>query len=182
MSESAVGRANLSVRNRKVRVKFDSALIEFERSLKVAGEVELAPSRDGLQSLGRRTERLFQRLIEARQRSGGLSQLRTKECRCDTQLMYDLIALTDVRPLFGQGCTRPAVERLYLQMVAIAGIANRLGDYHLAARLAADLARHVGRQLCSRREVELRQGAGDLIDAQNVQIGRLRHRGAQSCV
>src|ERR1700720_249597 len=111
MSESAVGRANLYVRNRKVRVKFDSALIEFECSLKVACEVELAPSRGGLQSLGRRAERLFQRLIEARQRICGLSQLRTKACGCNSQFVHDLIPLTNVRLLFGQGCSRPAVER-----------------------------------------------------------------------
>src|ERR1700721_1280568 len=182
MSESAVSRANLHVCNREGRVKFDSALIEFERSLKVASELELAPSRGGLQSLGRRAERLFQRLIEARQRIRGLSQLRTKACGYNSQLVHNLIPLTDVRLLFGQDCTRPAVERLYLQMVAIAGIADRLGDHHLAAGLAADQACHVWRQLCGWREVELRQGAGDLIDAQNVQIGRLRHRGAQSCV
>src|ERR1700722_1064689 len=182
MTESAVGRANRCVSNSKVRVKFYSALIQFERSLKVPGEVELASSRDGLQSLGRRAERLFQRLIEARQRCGGLSQLCSKASGCDTQFMYDLIPLSDFRLLFGQGCTRPAVERPHLQKVAIAGIADRLGDHHLAAGLAADLARDVRRQLCSRREVELRQGAGDLIDAQNVEIWRLRHRGAQSYV
>src|ERR1700722_10337832 len=84
MSESAVGRAHLSVANRKVRVKFDGALIEFERSLNVAGGVELAPSRGGLQSLGRPAERLFQRLIEARQRICGLSELGAKACGCDS--------------------------------------------------------------------------------------------------
>src|SRR5258708_34428908 len=98
MSESAVGRPNRSMSDSIVRVKFDSALIEFERSLNVAGEVELAPSRAGLQRLGRRAERLFQRLIEARQRSGGLSQLLPKAHGHRSQLLDYRITGATVRP------------------------------------------------------------------------------------
>ena len=182
VAKEKVGRAQAPIRYGKVWIQFDSSLKEFEPSLSVAGEGEFEPLSGGLQSLERRTERLFQRLIEARQRICGLSQLRAKACGCDSQFVYDLIPLTDVRLLFGQGCSRPAVERPHLQMVAIAGIADRLGDHQLAVGLAADLAGDLGRQLCSRWELELRQGAGDFIDAQNVQIGRLLHFVAQSCV
>src|SRR5580704_19756723 len=125
MSESAVGRANRSVNKSIVRVKFDSVLIEFERSFNVAGEVAFGPLRGGLQSLGRRAERLFQRLIEARERICGFSQLGTKACGGDSQFVYDVFALSDVRLLFGQSCSRHAVERLHLQIVAIPGVADR---------------------------------------------------------
>src|SRR5260221_7801613 len=122
MSESAVGRANRSMSDSIVRVKFDSALIEFERSLNVAGEVELAPSRAGLQRLGRRAERLFQRLIEARQRNGGLSQLLPKAHGRRSQLMDCLITSANVRPILSQGRSRPAVEPSDLAVIAVAGV------------------------------------------------------------
>src|SRR5580692_12402965 len=132
LTKEKAGRAHPPVRYGKVWIEFDSPLIESKRSLSIAGEVEFVALTAGLQSLGRRAERLFQWLIEARQRICGLSQLRAKACGDDSQLVYDLIPLSDVHLLFGQGCSRSAVERPHLQMVAIAGIADRLGDHHLA--------------------------------------------------
>src|SRR5260370_33571342 len=132
MSESAVGRPNRSMSDSIVRVKFDSALIEFERSLNVAGEVELAPSRAGLQRLGRRAERLFQRLIEARQRSGGVSQLLPKAHGRRSQLMDCLITSANVRPLLSQGRAALAVEGPQLQVITVAGLGGRLGEQQLA--------------------------------------------------
>src|SRR5271163_3651006 len=64
--ERSLGRTNRFVYHRKVRVKFDCSLIEFECSLGVASEGEFLALSGGLQSLERRAERLFQRLIEAR--------------------------------------------------------------------------------------------------------------------
>src|SRR5258707_9686055 len=108
VTQEKVGRAHAPIRYGKVWIQFDSSLLKFERSLNVADERYFVPLSAGLQSLERRAERLFQRLIEARQRICGLSQLRAKACGCDSQFVYDLIPLTDVRLLFGPGCSRPA--------------------------------------------------------------------------
>src|ERR1700727_1427373 len=87
VTKEKVGRAHAPVRYGKVWIQFDSPLIEFERSVRVAGEGEFEPLSAGLQSLERRTERLLERLIEARQRICGLSQLRAKACGCDSQFV-----------------------------------------------------------------------------------------------
>src|SRR5260370_14848660 len=86
-----IGRAHAPIRQSKVWIQFDGSLIEFERSCKVAGEVEFRPLSGGLQSFERSAERLFQRLIEARQRIRGFSQPRAKVYSGDSQLVNDFI-------------------------------------------------------------------------------------------
>src|SRR5258706_9376002 len=66
VTKEKVGGAHAAIRYGKGWIQFDSSLIEFERSLSVAGEPEFVPLSAGLQSLERRVERLFQWLIEAR--------------------------------------------------------------------------------------------------------------------
>src|ERR1700722_6877542 len=131
VSKEKVGRAQSPIGHGKVWIQFDSSLKKFEPTLSVAGKGEFEPLSGGLQSLERRAERLFQWLIEARQRIRGLSQLRAKACGGDSKFVYVLVPPTDRRLLLGQGCSRPAVERPHLQMVAIVGIADRLGDDQL---------------------------------------------------
>src|SRR5882724_2541893 len=88
VTKEKVGRAHAPIRYGKVWIQLDGSLIEFECSRNVAGEREFVPLSAGLQSLKRGVERLFQWLIEARQRICGLSQLRAKACGCDSQFVY----------------------------------------------------------------------------------------------
>src|SRR6266496_6658447 len=110
MSESSVGRANPFVRERKVRVKFDSPLIEGERCLRVASQEELGSFSADLECFQGSAGRYFQRLIEPGQRFGRLPELPPKPHGRRSQLMDYLITSANVDPFLSQGRSGFAVE------------------------------------------------------------------------
>ena len=103
MVESSVGRANSFVRERKLRVKFDSPLIQGERCLRVAGQEELGSLSARLECFQGGARRFFQRLIEPGQRFGRLPELPPKARGRRSQLMDYLITSANVGPFLSQG-------------------------------------------------------------------------------
>src|SRR5258708_2089586 len=103
MAESIVGRANPFVRERKVRVKFDSPLIQGERCLRIASQEELGSLSADLECFQGGAGRFFQRLIEPGQRFGRLPELPSKAHGRRSQLMDDLIASANVGRFLSQG-------------------------------------------------------------------------------
>src|SRR5216683_2376045 len=105
MVESSVGRANCFVRERKVRVKLDSPLIQGERCLRVAGQEKLGSLFARLECFQGGAGRFFQRLIEPSQRFGRLPELPPKAHGRRSQLMNYLITSANVVPFLSQGRT-----------------------------------------------------------------------------
>src|SRR6266568_8179025 len=103
MAESCVGGANSFVRERKVRVKFDSPLIQGERCLRVASQEELGSLSARLECFQGGAGRFFQRLIEPGQRFGWLPELPPKAHGRRSQLMDYLITSANVGPFLSQG-------------------------------------------------------------------------------
>src|SRR5271165_3595085 len=105
MAEFCVGHANSFVRERKVRVKFDSPLIQGERRLRVASQEELGSLSARLECFQGGAESFFQRLIEPGQRFGWLPELPTKAHGRRPQLMDYLMTSANVGSFLGQGCS-----------------------------------------------------------------------------
>src|SRR5271155_2260296 len=103
MAENSVGHANSFVRERKVRVKFDSPLIQGERCLRVARQKEFGTLSARLECFQGCARRSFQRLIEAGQRFDRLSELPPKTRGRRSELMDHLITRANVGPFLCQG-------------------------------------------------------------------------------
>src|SRR5580698_659072 len=103
MAEKSVGHANSFVGECKVRVKFDSPLIQGERCLRVAGQEQLSSLSAGLERFQRGAGRFFQGLIETGQRFGRLPKPSPKAHGCRSQLMDYLITSINVPRLLSQG-------------------------------------------------------------------------------
>src|SRR6266436_806348 len=103
MAESCVGGANSFVRERKVRVKFDSPLIQGERCLRVASQKELRSLSADLECFQGGAGRFFQGLIKPCHRFGRFPELPPKAHSRRSQLMDYLIASANVIPFLSQG-------------------------------------------------------------------------------
>src|SRR5882724_441809 len=103
MAEIRVGRANPLVREGKLRVKFDSPLIQGERCLRVASQKELGSLSARLECFQGGAGRFFQRLIEPGERFGRLPELPPKAHGRRSQLMNYLITSANVVPFLSQG-------------------------------------------------------------------------------
>src|SRR6266852_7075407 len=103
MAESSVGRANSFVRERKLRVKFDSPLVQGERCLRVASEKELRSLSADLECFQGGAGRFCQRLIEPGQRFGRFPELPPKAHGRRSQLMDYLITSANVGAFLSQG-------------------------------------------------------------------------------
>src|SRR5260370_7908035 len=119
MAESGVGRANSFVRERKVRVKFDCPLKQGKRCLRVASQEALASLIASLECFQGSAKRFFQRLIEAGQRFGRLSELPPKARNRRSELMDHLITTSNLFPSLTQRPSSSPATAPYLHVISL---------------------------------------------------------------